>query len=67
LKQCQKEPKKGKELLEEALGLNNQSRNKRIFINPLFDLELIEWTNKSNPKDKQQAYQLTEKGRALIE
>jgi predicted transcriptional regulator len=67
LKHCQNEPKKGKELLEEALGLNYQSRNKRIFINPLFDLELIEWTNKSNPKDKQQAYQLTEKGRALIE
>ena len=67
LKHCQNEPKKGKELLEEALGLNYQSRNKRIFIKPLFDLELIEWTNKSNPKDKQQAYQLTEKGRALIE
>lgn len=66
LKHCQNEPKKGKELLEEALGLNYQSRNKRIFIKPLFDLELIEWTNKSNPKDKQQAYQLTEKGRALI-
>lgn len=63
LKHCQNEPKKGKALLEEALGLNYQSRNKRIFIKPLFDLELIEWTNKSNPKDKQQAYQLTEKGR----
>lgn len=63
---CQNEAKKGKELLEEALGLQYQSRNKRIFIKPLFDLELIEWTNKANPKDKQQAYQLTEKGRALI-
>lgn len=66
LKHCQNEPQKGKELLEEALGLNYQSRNKRIFIKPLFDLELIEWTNKSNPKDRQQAYQLTEKGRELI-
>ncbi|NBR12992.1 MAG: DUF4143 domain-containing protein [Flavobacteriales bacterium] len=66
LKHCQNEPKKGKELLEEALGLHYQSRNKRIFIKPLFDLELIEWTNKSNAKDKQQAYRLTEKGKQFL-
>jgi predicted transcriptional regulator len=29
-------------------------------------LELIEWTNKCNAKDKQQAYRLTEKGKQFL-
>jgi len=67
LRYCEQRPKKGKEILEDCLKLHYQSRNKRVFINPLFEFELLEWTNKENPKDKKQAYQLTKKGRALIE
>ena len=62
---CKNEPKKGKDIIENCLGLHYQSRNKRVFINPLHELGLLEWT-KENPKDKQQAYRLTEKGKALI-
>jgi predicted transcriptional regulator len=66
LRYCKNEPKKGKDIIENCLGLHYQSRNKRVFINQLHELELLEWT-KENPKDKQQAYRLTEKGKGLIE
>lgn len=59
-------PKKGKEIIEEHLGLTYQSRNKKLLIKPLLDLELIEWTIPENPKSKQQAYRITQKGKDAI-
>lgn len=66
LKYCSKSPKKGKEIIEDLLKKTYQSRNKKIFLRPLLDLELIEFTNKDFIKSKEQAYQLTEKGRGVI-
>lgn len=60
------EPLKGKEIIENHLGLTYQSRNKKIFLKPLLDLELIAWTIPENPKSKQQAYRITEKGKETI-
>lgn len=63
---CQKEPQTAKNILEDLLGLTEQTRNKRIYIKPLLDLELLEFTEKENIKSRNQAYRLTEKGRVLI-
>jgi uncharacterized protein len=63
---CQKEAKGSKEIIEDCLGLSFQTRNKRLFINPLHDLALLEWTDKENPKSKKQKYQLTQNGRDLL-
>lgn len=60
------EPLKGKEIIEEHLGLTYQSRNKKLFLKPLLDLELIAWTIPENPKSKQQAYRITQKGKEAI-
>lgn len=66
LKYCSKSPKKGKEIIEDLLKKTYQSRNKKIFLRPLLDLELIEFTNKDFIKSKEQAYQLTEKGKEVL-
>jgi len=65
LKYCLNEPKKGKEIIEEHLGLTYQSKNKNLFLKPLVDLALLEWTIPENPKNKQQAYRITKKGMAV--
>ncbi|MBI1837332.1 MAG: ATP-binding protein [Flavobacteriia bacterium] len=66
LKYCSSEPKKGKEIIEILLQKTYQSRNKKIFLKPLLDLELLEFTNKEYIKSKEQAYQLTEKGKEVL-
>lgn len=66
LKYCSTEPKKGKDIIENLLKKTYQTRNKKIFLKPLLDLELIEFTNKNYIKSKEQAYQLTEKGKELL-
>jgi hypothetical protein len=60
---CKKEAKSSKEILVNCLGLSFQSRNKRLFIKPLLDLDLVEWTDKDYPKSRNQKYFLTKKGR----
>jgi predicted AAA+ superfamily ATPase len=65
LKYCLDGPKKGKEIIEEHLGLTYQSRNKKQFLKPLLELNLLEWTIPENPKSKQQAYRITAKGKAV--
>lgn len=67
LNYCKTSPKKGKEILENALGLSYQSTNKRKYIKPLMDLGLIEFTIKNYEKSKNQRYQLTEKGKKMVE
>jgi len=66
LKFCKTEPKKGKEIIEELLGLTYQSRNKKIFIKPLLDLKLIDYTDKDYLKSKKQTYTLTEIGKSVL-
>jgi uncharacterized protein len=62
LELCAESPKKGKKLIEKGLGLTYQSRNKRVYLKPLMELKLIEFTHKENEKSKKQKYQITEKG-----
>lgn len=63
---CRDSPKKGKEILEECLNVSNQSRNNKVFLKPLIDLELLEYTDQVYLKSKEQRYRLTEKGENLI-
>lgn len=66
LKFCEKEPKKGKEIIEELLHLTYQSRNKKIFLKPLLELGLIDYTDKEFLKNKKQTYYLTDTGKNVI-
>ena len=66
LRFCLDGPQKGRDLLEEKLGLTYQSRNKGVFLKPLFELGLIEFTIKDFEKSKQQRYAITEKGREFL-
>lgn len=59
---CTKEPQKGKILIEKGLGLTYQSRNKRIYIKPLLELNLLEFNDKEKIKSKQQRYKITPRG-----
>lgn len=63
---CAHTPQRGKTLLVEILGLSYQSHNKRKYLNPLVNLQLLEWTDQSHIKSKQQSYRLTEQGRAYL-
>ncbi len=67
LQLCLYGPKKGRFLLEESLGLTYQSRNKGVFLKPLLDLGLIEFTIKDYEKSKQQQYAITAEGKALLQ
>ena len=62
LKICSEKPKKGRFIIEESLGMSYQSTNKRVYINTLVDLKLLEFTDKENIKSKQQKYLTTKKG-----
>lgn len=59
---CNKSARKGKELLENLLGLSYQSINKRKYLKPLIDLGLLEFTDQSFLKSKHQKYKITFKG-----
>ncbi len=63
---CATEPAKGKDILEKALGLSFQSRNKRVYLKPLMDLGLIEFTDHTYLKSKLQKYRITSKGMELL-
>lgn len=66
LKFCEKEPKKGKDIIEELLHLTYQSRNKKIFLKPLLDLGLLDYSDKDFLKNKKQTYYLTEAGKNAL-
>ncbi|MDO9615745.1 MAG: hypothetical protein Q7J86_14620, partial [Bacteroidota bacterium] len=59
-------PRKKKEILEELLGVSLQTKNKKRYLDPLLNQNWIELTIKENPRDMNQKYQLTEKGRLLV-
>lgn len=60
------EPLIGKIIIEDHFGLTYQSRNEKLFLKPLLDLELIEWTIPENPKNKKQTYRNMQKGKEAI-
>ena len=66
LRYCNSKPKKGKEIIEDLLGLTYQSRNKKIYLKPLLDLGLIDYSDKEFLKSKKQTYFVTELGKNVI-
>ncbi len=66
LKYCENKPKKGKEILEELLNLTSQSRNNKIYIKPLLNLKLLDYSDKEFLKNKNQAYTITELGKNIL-
>jgi len=62
-----KMPRKSKDILVELLGLSIQTKNKQRYIDPLLNQKWIELTIQENPKDRNQKYQLTKKGRMIVE
>jgi ATP-dependent DNA helicase RecG len=48
------------------LGVSLQTKNKKRYLDPLLNQSWIELTIKENPRDMNQKYQLTEKGRLLV-
>ena len=66
LRLCAEAPQKGKTLIEEGLGLTYQSRNKRVYLQPLKELGLLDFTIKANEKSKQQRYCITARGEELL-
>jgi predicted AAA+ superfamily ATPase len=59
LKACESGPKTGRELIENVLGLTYQSNNKRTYLAPLIERNLLRYTDTNNLKNKEQRYQLT--------
>jgi hypothetical protein len=59
LKACEEGPKSGRELIEDVLGLTYQSNNKRTYLTPLIERQLITFTDNTNLKNKEQRYRLT--------
>jgi ATP-dependent DNA helicase RecG len=59
-------PRRSKEILGNVLSISDQTKNKQRYLDPLLKQEWIELTIKENPNDRNQKYQLTEKGRLLV-
>ena len=59
-------PKSRKEILEDCLGLSNQTKNFRINIEPLIESELITRTIQDRPTSKYQKYFTNKKGKAFL-
>lgn len=66
LRLCAEGPQKGRELLEEGLGLTYQSRNRRVYLQSLKELGLLDFTIRTNEKSKQQRYCITPKGEDFL-
>ncbi|MDP3435602.1 MAG: putative DNA binding domain-containing protein [Bacteroidota bacterium] len=59
-------PRKSRDILEDLLGVSLQTKNKKRYLDPLLNENWIELTIKENQNDRNQKYQLTEKGRLLV-
>lgn len=59
-------PRKSRDILEDLLGVSLQTKNKKRYLDPLLNENWIEPTIKENQNDRNQKYQLTEKGRLLV-
>lgn len=58
-------PRSRKEILSK-LGLTNQTKNYRRYVEPLLKKELLRMTNPENPRDRNQKYLSTTKRKALL-
>jgi ATP-dependent DNA helicase RecG len=58
-------PKKRKEILEDCLGLSNQTKNFVTHIEPLLEKGLIQMTIKDKPKSQFQKYLITNVGKVV--
>ena len=59
-------PRKRKEILEEGLGISNQTKNFRANISPLLEADILQLTIKDRPQSPLQKYLLTNKGNILL-
>ncbi|MGV8090236.1 MAG: RNA-binding domain-containing protein [Mangrovibacterium sp.] len=60
-------PRKSRDILEVLLGVSGQTKNRRRYLDPLLKQNWVELTIKENPNDQNQKYQLTNRGRLLVE
>lgn len=65
LEYCQ-EPRKRKEILEDCLGITNQSKNFKTNVEPLIKSGLIELTVKDRPQSQFQKYFTSKKGKVIL-
>jgi len=65
LEYCQ-QPKKRKQILEDCLGISNQTKNFKTNVSPLIEKELIQLTIKDTPQSKYQKYFITTKGKVVL-
>ena len=59
-------PKKKKEILEDCLGISNQTKNYKKHIEPLIQLGLLQYTILDRIKSQHQKYVLTSGGKAVL-
>lgn len=59
-------PRKKKEILEDCLGLSNQTKNFVTHVEPLMDSKFIEMTIPDKPSSKNQEYFTTDVGKNIL-
>ncbi len=59
-------PKKRKEILEDCLGISNQTKNFKTHIEPLIKQNLLQLSIKDKPQSQFQKYFITTKGKILL-
>jgi len=62
---CQ-QPRKRKEILEDCLGVSNQTKNFKTHLEPLIQKGLIQVTIKDKPSSQHQKYILSRKGKVIL-
>ena len=65
IKFCQT-PRKRKEILENCLGISNQTKNHRANIEPLLESDLLQLTIKDKPNSQLQKYRITNKAKVIL-
>jgi ATP-dependent DNA helicase RecG len=59
-------PRKSRDILKVLLGLSAHTKNRQRYLDPLLKQNWVELTIKENPNDRNQKYQLTNRGRLLV-
>jgi ATP-dependent DNA helicase RecG len=60
------QPKKRKEIMEDCLGISNQTKNFKTHLEPLIQKDLIQVTIKDKPNSQHQKYLIARKGKVII-
>lgn len=61
-----KQPQKRKEILEDCLGISNQTKNFKTHIEPLIKQNLLQLSIKDRPQSQFQKYYITSKGKIVL-